>query len=117
MKRDTPHGNSTTAMKLMGIGRRSVSVWVAVIGLCVAAGAGGASPYQNTLSDGQINIGSASVFTVLTSSSDWIRRAVVQGGIGIDEGKFTLSGGSEVFGDLVYHTGVWSNTSGGTGLR
>ena len=101
-------------MKLMGIGRRSVSVWVAVIGLCVAASAGGASPYQDTLSDGQINIGSASVFTVLTSSSDWIRRSVVQGDIGIDEGKFTLSGGSDVFGDLVYHTGVVIKTSGGT---
>jgi hypothetical protein len=113
MKRDT-HGNSATAMKLMGIGRRSVSVWVAVIGLCAAAGAG-ASQYQDTLPDGQINTGSASVFTVLTSSSDWIRGgSVLQGDIGIDQGKFTLSGGSDVFGDVVYHTGVVLDTSGGS---
>jgi hypothetical protein len=101
-------------MKLMGIGRRSVSVWVAVIGLCAAAGAGGASQYQDTLPDGQINTGSASVFTVLTSSSDWIRGgSVLQGDIGIDQGQFTLRGGSDVFGDLVYHTGVVFNISGG----
>ena len=113
MKRDTPHGNSATAMKLMGIGRRSVSVLVAVIGLCVAASAAG--QYQDTLSDGQINTGSASVFTLLTSSSDWIRGgSVLQGDIGIDQGKFTLSGESDVFGDLVYHTGVVIKTSGGT---
>jgi hypothetical protein len=111
MKRDTPHGNS--AMKLMGIGRRSVSVLVAVMGLCVAASA--AAQYDDTLSDGQINRGSASVFTLLTSSSDWIRGgSVVQGDIGIDQGKFTLSGESDVFGDLVYHTGVVIKTSGGT---
>jgi len=115
MKRDTAHGNSATAMKLMGIGRRSVSVLVAVIGLCVAAGAAGADQNQDTLPDGQINTGSASVFTVLTSSSDWIRGgSVVQGDIGIDEGKFRLSGESDVFGDLVYHSGVLINTSGGS---
>src|SRR5262249_41185670 len=114
MKRDTPQGNSATAIKLTGIGRRSVSVWVAVIGLCVLAGAGKASENQDTLSDGQINTGSASVFTVLTSSSDWIRGgSVVQGDIGIDQGKFTLSGGSDVFGDLVDHTGVLLRTSSG----
>jgi len=115
MKRDAPHGRSTTAMKLMGIDRRFVSVWVAVTLLCVAAGSGGASQYQDTLPDGQINTGSASVFTVLTSSSAWIRGgSVVQGNVGIDQGQFTLSGGSDVFGDLVYHTGVVINTFGGS---
>src|SRR5215468_3650661 len=115
MKRGTAHGNSATAMKLMSLGRRSVSVLVAVIGLCVAAGAAGANQYEDTLPDGQINTGSAGVFTVLTSSSDWIRGgSVVQGDIGIDEGKFRLSGASDVFGDLVYHSGVVINTSGGT---
>jgi choice-of-anchor A domain-containing protein len=70
---------------------------------------------QDTLSGGQINIGSASVFAVLTSSSDWIRGgSVVKGDIGIDQGKFTLSGGSDVFGDLIYHKGVAFNTSGGS---
>jgi len=114
MKRDAPRRNSAIAMKLMGIGRRSVSVWVAVIGLCVAAGASGTSQYQDMLSDGQINTGSAGVFTVLTSSSDWIRGgSVLQGDIGIDQGQFTLRGGSDVFGDLVYHTGVVFNISGG----
>jgi hypothetical protein len=105
----------------MGMARRSVSIWVAVIGLCVAAGAGGADPhrdtlpYQDTLSDGQINTGSASVFTVLTSSSDWLRGAsVVQGDIGVDQGRFTLSGGSDVFGDLVHHTGVMIKNAGGS---
>jgi hypothetical protein len=74
--------------------------------LCVAAGEAGASQYQDTLPDGQINTGSASVFTVLTSSSEWIRGgSVIQGDIGIDQGQFTLSGGSDVFGDLIYHTG------------
>src|SRR5215813_13976806 len=115
MKRGTAHGNSATGMKLRGIGRRSVAVLVAVIGLCVAAGAARASEYQDTLPDGQINRGSASVFTVLTSSSDWIRGgSVVQGDIGIDEGKFTLSGRSDVFDDLVYHSGVVIKTSGGS---
>jgi len=115
MKRATPKGNSLTAMKLMGIGRRSVSVLVAVLGLCVAAGAAEADQYQDTLPDGQINRGSASVFTVLTSSSDWLRGgSVVQGDIGIDGGKFTLSGGSDVFGDLVHHTGVMIKNSGGS---
>src|SRR5215469_591901 len=115
MKRETPDGNSATAMKLMGIDRRSVSVWIAVIGLCVAAGAARASQYQDTLPDGQINTGSASVFTVLTSSSDWIRGgSVVQGDVGIDQGKSTLSGKSDVFGDLVHHTGVMIKNSGGS---
>src|SRR5262249_32099956 len=118
MKRDTPQGNSATAIKLTGIGRRSVSVWVAVIGLCVLAGAGKASENQDTLSDGQINTGSASVFTVLTSSRDWIRGgSVVQGDMGIDQGKFNLSGRSEVFGDMVHHTGVMIKNSGGGGHR
>jgi hypothetical protein len=102
-------------MKLLGIGRRSVSIWVAVLGLCVAASAGGASPDLATLSDGQINTGSASVFAVLTSSSDKIKGgSVVQGNIGIDQGKFTLFGESDVVGDLIYHTGVTINTSGGS---
>jgi hypothetical protein len=102
-------------MKLMGIGRRSVSILGAVIGLCVAAGAGGATPYQDALSDGQINTGSASLFAVLTSSSDKIKGgSVVQGNIGIGQGRFTLSGESDVFGDLVYHTGVTLDTSGGS---
>jgi hypothetical protein len=115
MKRATPKGNSLTAMKLMGIGRRSVSVLVAVLGLCVAAGAAEADQYQDTLPDGQINRGSASVFTVLTSSSDWLRGgSVVQGDIGIDGGKFTVSGRSDVFGDLVHHTGVMIKNSGGS---
>src|SRR5262249_10854454 len=115
MKRDTPKGNSATAMKLMGIGRRSVSVLVAAMGLCVVAGAAGGNQYQDTLPDGQINTGAASVFTVLTSSRGWIRGwSVIQGDIGIDEGKFRLSGGSDVFGDVVYHSGVVINTSGGS---
>jgi hypothetical protein len=115
MKRDMPQGNSATAMKLMGIGRRSVSVWVAVIGLCVAAGAGEANAYQDTLPDGQINTGSASIFSVLTSSSGWLGGgSVVQGDIGIDQGKFTLSGRSDVFGDLVHHTGVMIRNRGGS---
>src|SRR5262249_53332880 len=114
MKRDTPKGNSGTAMKLMGIGRRSVSVLVAVIGLCVATGAAEASQYQDTLPDGQFNRGSASVFTVLTSSSDWIRGgSVVQGDMGIDQGKFNLFRG-DVFGDVVHHTGVMIKNSGGS---
>jgi hypothetical protein len=99
----------------MGIARRSISIWVVVMGLCVAAGAGGASPYEDTLSDGQINTGSASVFGVLTSSSDKIKGgSVVHGNTGIDQGEFTLSGGSDVFGDLVYHTGVARKISGGS---
>jgi len=102
-------------MELMGICRRSISVWVAVILFCVAAGAGSASQYQDTLPDGQINTGSASVFTVLTSSSDWTRGGSVLGGdVGIDQGQFSLWGGSEVLGDLVYHTGVVITTSGGS---
>jgi len=82
---------------------------------CVAAGAGSASQYQDTLPDGQINTGSASVFTVLTSSSDWTRGGSVLGGdVGIDQGQFSLWGGSEVLGDLVYHTGVVITTSAGS---
>jgi len=102
-------------MKLIGIGRRFVSIWAAVIGLCVAAGAGGASPYQDTFSDGQINTGRANVFTVLTQFSDTIRNgSVVQGNIGIDQGTFTLTEESDVFGDLLYHTGAMIDISRGS---
>jgi choice-of-anchor A domain-containing protein len=87
-------------MKLMGMGRRAVSIWIAVIGLCVAAGASGASLYEDTLPDGEINTGSASVFTVLTSSSDMLKGgSVIQGNFGIEQGKLTLSGvGTKVLG-------------------
>jgi hypothetical protein len=52
---------------------------------------------------------------VLTSSSAWTRGgSVVQGDIGIDEGKFTLSGGSDVFGDVVRHSGVEIKNGGGS---
>jgi small nuclear ribonucleoprotein (snRNP)-like protein len=102
-------------MKLIGIGYRSVAIWVALIGLCVASGAGGASPYQDTLSDGQINMGSASIFTVLTRSNDTIRNgSVVRGSIGIYQGKFTLTDGSDVFGNLLYRRGVVIRISSGS---
>jgi hypothetical protein len=102
----------------MGIGRRSVSVWVAVLGLCLAVGAGAASAYEDTLSDGEINLGAASPFTVLTSSSDVIRGgSTVQGTVGIQSGSFNLSGGSTVTGDLVYDSGVMRNISGGSIVR
>src|SRR5262249_28757490 len=118
MKRGTAHGNSATGMKLRGIGRRSVAVLVAVIGLCVAAGAARASEYQDTLPDGQINRGSARVFTVLTYGGESVGgRSVVPADVGDDDNEDALCGAGGVLDDFNYSSGVVIDADGVFVLR
>jgi hypothetical protein len=71
--------------------------------------------YPDTLPGGAINFGRASAFTVLTHSNDNISgNSFVRGNVGIQSGSFNMSQNSFVYGDLVYHSGVSRNITGGS---
>ena len=69
--------------------------------------------YPDTLPGGAINFGRASPFTLLTSSNDTISgNSNITGNVGIQSGIFSLSKNGNVYGNLVYDTGVTRNISG-----